>query len=124
MITIDLESTEPLFSQLITQIKKSVDKGVLCPGDGLPSIRQLSSELGINAKTVAKAYNLLERDNVIQSKGYRGTFVHPEACSNTNTNINAWLEETLEKDIQRYRKSGATDSEIRIAFNKIISINK
>lgn len=67
MITIDLDSKEPLFNQLIMQIKKAVEKQLLAPGDAFPSIRQLASELDVNSKIVAKAYTLLERDNVIES---------------------------------------------------------
>jgi len=33
----------------------------------------------LNSKTVAKAYKLLERDSIIEAKGYRGTYVHPKA---------------------------------------------
>jgi len=124
MITIDLESTEPLFNQLIVQIKQAVDNKVLLPGDSLPSIRQLASELDINSKTVAKAYRLLERDKVIESKGYRGSFVHPNPFENTNTDIKACLHQELNKDIHKYREAGATDSEIRIAFNMVVSNSK
>lgn len=121
MITIDLDSREPLFNQLIIQIKQAIEKKLLAPGDALPSIRQLASELDINSKTVAKAYRLLERDSVIESKGYRGTFVHPQATENLQIDINAWLVIELEQDVVRYKQAGATDSEIRIAFNNAMS---
>ncbi|HAW93065.1 MAG: GntR family transcriptional regulator [Rheinheimera sp.] len=124
MIAIDLSSSEPLFNQLIQQIKKAIEQNVLVPGDQLPSIRQLASELDINSKTVAKAYQLLERDKVIESKGYRGSFVHLHARENVQINIGEWLHTELAKDIARYRAIGATDSEIRIAFNHAISNDK
>lgn len=121
MITIDLESSEPLFNQLISQIKQAIKSKELRAGDALPSIRKLASELDVNAKTVAKAYQLLERDQVIQSKGYRGSFVHPNALENIDFDINKWLEQQVSKDIARYREMGATDSEIRIAFTHMMS---
>ncbi|MDX1539202.1 GntR family transcriptional regulator [Arsukibacterium sp.] len=124
MIAIDLNSQVPLFNQLIQQIKAAIEQKLLLPGDQLPSIRQLASELDINTKTVAKAYSLLERDNVIESKGYRGSFVHPHARKNSNVNIAEWLNAELTKDIARYRSTGATDSEIRIAFSHAISTDK
>jgi len=49
----------------------------------LPSIRQLANDLELDRKMVAKAYRLLERDSVIQTKRYRGTFVHPDAKANS-----------------------------------------
>lgn len=124
MITIDLDSAEPLFNQLMMQIKFAIQQKSLLPGDALPSIRQLAADLDINAKTVAKAYRLLERDCVIESKGYRGSFVHSEALHNLDTDIKKWLNEVIAQDISRYREAGATDSEIRIAFQDVLSGTK
>ncbi len=115
-IVIDIDGSVPLFAQLIEQIKKAVLSDKLGPGDALPSIRQLANDLELNNKTVAKAYRLLERDSVIQTKGYRGTFVHPDAKANSTVDLNAWVVTTLSETIEALRESGATDSEIRIAF--------
>ncbi|NRB82030.1 MAG: GntR family transcriptional regulator, partial [Saccharospirillaceae bacterium] len=81
-ITIDIDGAQPLFAQLMTQIKDAILQGQIKPGAPLPSIRQLANDLELNNKTVAKAYRLLERDCVLQSKGYRGTFGHPDAKNN------------------------------------------
>ncbi len=123
MITIDLDSAEPLFNQLMMQIKLAVQQKNLLPGDPLPSIRQLATDLDINAKTVAKAYRLLERDNVIESKGYRGSFVHSQALNNLDADIKKWLHDVIALDIARYRETGATDSEIRVVFQNVLSGN-
>lgn len=115
-IVIDIDSPEPLFAQLVAQVKQVVQRGKVRPGDPLPSIRQLASDLELNSKTVAKAYRLLERDSVIQTRGYRGTFVHPDAKANSKIDMGAWINETLAETIGTFRASGVTDSEIRIAF--------
>jgi len=122
-IIIDIESATPLFTQLMTQIKQAVVNGDIAPGDALPSIRQLANDLVINNKTVAKAYQLLERDSVIQSKGYRGSFVHPDAVANSTVDLNHWVEKTLIKTIAEFKKAGVTDSEIRIAFANVLKQN-
>ncbi|GAB3002721.1 GntR family transcriptional regulator [Psychrosphaera aestuarii] len=121
MITIDVDSAEPLFSQLVNQIKIAIQQALVAPGDALPSIRQLATDLDINAKTVAKAYRILERDNVIETKGYRGTFVHSNAILNSQFDLEAWINEQLFDVISTFKDAGATDSEIRIAFNNIMS---
>lgn len=121
MITIDLNSEVALFSQLMTQLKQAIENKLLQPGDALPSIRQLAADLDINAKTVAKAYSLLERDSVIESRGSRGSFVREDALLHIDTDINAWLLEVLTQDISKYRAAGVTDPEIRIAFQQILS---
>ncbi|WP_223789754.1 GntR family transcriptional regulator [Marinicella meishanensis] len=122
-ITIDIESATPLFSQLVMQIKQAVERGLIQPGDPLPSIRQLANDLDMNNKTVAKAYRLLERDSVIVTKGYRGTFIHPEAKNNCTVDLNAWVRKELTQTIQSFKEAGVTDSEIRIAFADVLNQN-
>ena len=120
-IIIDIDASIPLFAQLIAQIKRAVLSDNIGPGDPLPSIRQLANDLRLNNKTVAKAYRLLERDSVIQTKGYRGTFVHPDAKANSTVDLNAWVVTKLGAMIEEFRGAGVTDSEIRIAFGDLMN---
>ena len=119
-IQIDNNLSTPLFKQLMDQIKKAVMDGLLKPDDPLPSIRQLANDLELNHNTVAKAYRLLERDSVIQTKGYRGTSIHGDAIQNSTVNMNDSIIAKLNVAIKSLRESGATDSEIRIAFSNVM----
>ena len=119
-IQIDTNLSRPLFKQLMDQIKKAVMDGLLKPDDPLPSIRQLANDLELNHNTVAKAYRLLERDSVIQTKGYRGTSIHGDAIQNSTVNMNDSITAKLNEAIKSLRESGATDSEIRIAFSNVM----
>ena len=120
-ITIDIDSPQPPFEQLIEQIKAAVTAGVLKPGKALPSIRQLAVDLELNNKTVAKAYKLLERDAIIETKGYRGTFIHPKAKANCKFDLQEWTSRKLAETIGELREAGVTDSEIRNAFSGALS---
>jgi len=120
-IHIDIDGEEPLFMQVMQQIKQAVSSGALPSGISLPSIRQLANDLDINNKTVAKAYKLLERDNVIQTKGYRGTFIHPDAIENCTTDLNLWVTTELTKAVTAFKNANVTDSEIRIAFTDVMN---
>ena len=120
-IIIDIDAPVPLFAQLIGQVKRAILADKISPGDPLPSIRQLANDLDLNNKTVAKAYRLLERDSVIQTKGYRGTFVHPDAKANSIVDLNAWVVTRLGAIIEEFRAAGVTDSEIRIAFGDLMN---
>jgi GntR family transcriptional regulator len=120
-IEIDFNIEEPVFAQLIRQIKDAAASGVLKSGDPLPPIRQLAADLELNTKTVAKAYRLLERDSIVQTQGFRGTFIHPDAQANSTTNLNTWLTEQLREKLAELRTSGATDSEIRVAFRNVMN---
>lgn len=115
-VHIDNDSALPQYKQLVDQIKAAVASGALKPADPLPSIRQLANDLGINNKTVAKAYRLLERDRVLQTRGYRGTFVHSQAIRHCSFDLQAWIDDTLGGVVAQLRARGATDSEIRNSF--------
>lgn len=115
-ISIDIDDRVPPFEQLIEQIKAAVTAGILKPGDTLPSIRQLANDLELNSKTVAKAYKLLERDSIIETKGYRGTSIHPKAKTNCKFDLQEWISRKLNDVIAELREAGVTDSEIRNAF--------
>lgn len=120
-IVIDTGDSMPVFAQIIEQIKNAVLSGDLTPGSALPSIRQLANDLQLNPNTVAKAYRLLERDSVIQARGYRGTFVHPDAVNNSTIDLNAWAVSKLTDVVKELRDAGVTDSEIRIAFGNVMN---
>ena len=119
-VQIDNNLSTPMFKQLMDQIKKAVMDGLLKPGDSLPSIRQLANDLELNHNTVAKAYRILERDSVIQTKGYRGTSIHGDAKQNSTVDMNDSIIIKLNETIKSLRESGATDSEIRIAFSNVM----
>jgi GntR family transcriptional regulator len=120
-ITIDIDDAVPIFSQLVTQIKQGVAEDKIRVGEPLPSIRQLANDLEVNSKTVAKAYKLLERDAVIQSKGYRGTFIHPDAKDNCQIDLKVWVTNQFEELIAKLKAAGVTDSEMRIGFSNVLN---
>jgi GntR family transcriptional regulator len=73
--TLDFRSREPIYSQIVEQVKAQVAAGVLKPGDQLPTVRQLAADLCINFNTVARAYRILHEDGVISTQQGRGTFI-------------------------------------------------
>jgi len=75
MIRIDPESRVPLYAQIVEQIQAHIAAGQLTPGDQLPTIRQLATDLRINFNTVVRAYLELEREGLISTQRGRGTFV-------------------------------------------------
>ena len=75
MFRIRPESGEPIYEQLMRQIKHSITTGALRSGDQLPTVRELAGELVINPNTVARAYRELEREGLLESTTGRGTFV-------------------------------------------------
>lgn len=119
-ITIDESDPEPVFSQLIRQIREAVSQGELKPGTPLPTIRQLAMDLRINPNTVAKSYGLLERDGVIETRGRSGSFVHAKGRKHARLDLPATAVATLTDVVSELRDSGLTDSEIRNAFAAVM----
>jgi GntR family transcriptional regulator len=65
----------PVYRQMILQLRERIAGGQLAPGAQLPSVRELSAELHVNPLTVAKAYQFLERDGLVEFRRGQGTFV-------------------------------------------------
>jgi GntR family transcriptional regulator len=77
-IILSNSSQEPLYEQIVRQIKGNVVKGYLKPGDSLPSIRSLAKELEISVITTKRSYEELEREGFIQTIPGKGSFVSSE----------------------------------------------
>ena len=75
MINVDLTDHVPIYIQLMNQIKHMIATGELKPGDQLPTVRQLAADLRINFNTVARAYRLLDEENIISTQHGRGTYI-------------------------------------------------
>jgi GntR family transcriptional regulator len=119
-ISINEGSAEPVFSQLVSQIREAVKSGELKPGTPLPAIRQLASDLRINPNTVAKAYRVLERDAVIETRSGRGSFIHPDGKKHSKIELGAQAAPMLSRIVVSLRELGLTDSEIRNAFTSVM----
>ncbi len=68
LIVLDRHSGQPVFRQIVEQVRFHVAGGVLRPGDELPSTRALAADLGLNPMTVSKAYALLEQEGVVERR--------------------------------------------------------
>ena len=71
-------SPEPIFEQVVFQVKAAVARGELVAGDRLPSVRELARDLAINPNTVARAYEALEAQGVVVRRQGSGCFVTGE----------------------------------------------
>lgn len=66
---------EPIYQQLVGQIREGVARGKLRSGERLPSVRELSRKLVVNPNTIARVYTELERDGVLYTRPGSGVFV-------------------------------------------------
>jgi len=74
-ITLNLRSDIPIYIQIVEQVRQQVASEKLKPGDQLPTVRALASDLRINFNTVSRAYRLLDEAGIISTQQGRGTYI-------------------------------------------------
>jgi GntR family transcriptional regulator len=72
---LDPGAERPLSSQIVDRIWLDVISGAIETGERLPTVRQLAVDLGLNPKTVGRAYEQLERLGIVSTRPGEGTFV-------------------------------------------------
>jgi len=75
MFKIDLRSHKSIYEQITDGFKEMIMTGVLACEEKMPSVRELSKDLGVNPNTIAKSYRELERQGYIYTTTGVGTFV-------------------------------------------------
>jgi len=112
-IIISNSSAEPIYEQIVRQIKKAIITGRLQEGQGLPSIRNLARELQISVITTKRAYEELEREGLIVTVGGKGSFVagqNREFLREKQLNL---LEEKLAAIVKEAQNMGIGKSELQ-----------
>lgn len=76
LLTIDLESDIPLYTQIRNEIVKGIATKDLVAGETLPSVRQLANDIGVNMHTINKAYNQLKQEGFLSVHRRKGVVVN------------------------------------------------
>lgn len=119
-IIISNSSMEPIYEQILGQIKAMILDGSLQEETLLPSVRTLSRDLKISALTVKKAYDCLERDGFIVTVHGKGSFVAPGNENFLQEEKRRGVEAKLEEAVREGRSCGMEDGEIRELFDLIM----
>lgn len=119
-IIINTSLMVPIYEQITDQIKTLIRNRELKENDNLPSVRALSKELKISALTVKKAYDYLESEGFTITVHGKGTYV---AATNSDLLLEEQkkeLEADLEQAIQKGRRCGISDEDIKSLFEMIL----
>jgi GntR family transcriptional regulator len=109
-------SGQPLYLQLMQQIRHAAETGALSDGDQLPGIRTLAEELVVSPNTVAKAYNELEHEGLLELRQGSGAFLCIRRRTKTLANHMPAARRKVRALIDALREDGLQDDEIRRAF--------
>lgn len=99
LLQIDYHSGQPIYRQVIDQIRRQVMAGQLREGEQLPSVRDLAAQLRVNPMTISKVYSLLEMEGLLERRRGVGLFVAGlarEKAGRTKANM---LEEALSRAV-------------------------
>lgn len=120
IIIINNSSLQPIYEQIMIQIKDKIMKGELKENDPLPSVRTLSKEIKVSALTVKKAYDELEAQGFILTVHGKGSFV-------TSANQELMLEENkkeveqlFEQAIRKARSCGMSRKELTELYQLVL----
>ena len=102
-IIISNSSGEPIYEQIVKQIKNHILTGVLEEGASLPSIRNLAQELRISVITTKRAYEELEREGFIHTMPGKGSFVSGQNKELLREKRIKIIEEKLQEAIEESR---------------------
>lgn len=112
-IIISNSSNDPIYLQIVNQIKGMIMSGELSPGDALPSMRNLAMQMRVSLITTKRAYEELERDGFIETYTGRGSFVkaqNPEFLREENLRQ---IEKLLTEAVDKAQMSGVTKEEMK-----------
>ena len=103
-LEINPRSCTPIYQQVVDGVKELVARGILVPGERMPTVRELAVELSLNPNTIAKAYQKLEQEGIIETMRSRGTFV-------------AGRTEVLDKEMAREQLEGLVEKVLVEAYH-------
>jgi GntR family transcriptional regulator len=116
-------SPEPIYRQLVEQVRRLSAGGQLQPGDEMPSVREIAQALALNPMTVSKAYNLLEMEGVLARRRGLGMVVAASAAPARTAERAGLLRPTLERAALEARQLELDPDTVLTLFATILKEN-
>jgi GntR family transcriptional regulator len=125
LVAIDETDRRPIYMQIVAQIKEQVMSGALSPGQELPSVRELSTSLGINLHTVHRAYQKLRDEGVVQLRlGRRAKVAALRKTPAGREEIESRLTVRLNELITEAFHLGLTPADFKRLVDELLKVRK
>lgn len=124
LFSIATGSPEPIYRQLVEQVRRLAASGQLRPGDEMPSVREIAQALALNPMTVSKAYGLLEMEGVLARRRGLGMVVADSAAPAAKADILGLLRPTLERAAVEARQLELDSDTVLSLFATILKETK
>ena len=112
-IIISNTSDEPIYLQIVNQMKEQILKGQLTDSQALPSIRNLAKELNISVITTKRAYEELEKEGLIITVAGKGSYVAPLNREMLREAKLKMVEEALAEAVNTAKMAGLSLEELK-----------
>jgi GntR family transcriptional regulator len=116
MFKLNPQAGQPLYLQLMQQIRHAIDTGALRAGDQLPGIRTLAEEIVASHNTVAKAYSELEHESIIELRHGSGAFIAPQNKVQARSERFRHAQDRVRVLVEAFRREGWSEDEIHRMF--------
>jgi GntR family transcriptional regulator len=107
---------QPLYSQVVQQVRLAIETGVLRDGDALPGIRTLAEELVVSPNTIAKAYSELEHAGLLELRHGSGAYVIAKRRLKSRAEQTRSAQAQVQALIENLRADGFSGEEIHRMF--------
>jgi len=115
---IDAAARQPIYRQIVEQVREAVARGRIATEERLPSVRELSRMLVVNPNTVARAYSELEREGILNTRQGLGVFVAAPKIELTKKARKERLLEILDRLLTEAVCLGFTADEVAAAVDE------
>ena len=119
-IIVNNTSMQPIYEQIVEQIKGMIMQGQMQQEEMLPSVRSLSKDLRISALTVKKAYDTLEQEGFIITVHGKGSFVDGGNQNLLLEEQKKEVERDLDAAIRKGKSCGMNDEDLRQLFDLLM----
>jgi DNA-binding transcriptional regulator YhcF (GntR family) len=115
----DFKEHKPIYLQIADTISNLVLSGTWKEGDRIPSVRELGTNYGVNPNTVARAYDSLQDQGIIQNKRGIGFFICPDASQKlAERERKAFVEEELVEIFKKIEQLRISDEDLHAEWKK------
>jgi GntR family transcriptional regulator len=118
-LEIDFRSGIPIYLQVVERVKERLAAGLLKPGDQLPTVRSLASDLRVNFNTIARAYRIMDDAGIISTQQGRGTYIlempNPEVIGSIRIKA---LEDLTRRYLEDAERLGISPDELEEEYEK------
>ena len=119
-LIINNSSMQPIYEQIVSQIKNKIVSGAMREEEMLPSVRTLAKELKVSALTVKKAYDTLEQDGFIVTVHGKGSFVAGVNVGLRQEEQKKEIEHEMEEVVRKAKTYGMTNEELTDLFQLVL----